>query len=127
MKMWKLAGSAAALALIAANPVLADVTPEDVWQSWQDVMATSGSTVTTGSVERDGDTLIVTDVKAAFDGDEGKGETTISEIRLRDRGDGTVEVILAEEASFTSASPGIDGGKPFGASGTVKMPGIRFA
>ncbi len=124
MKMWKLAGSAAALALIAANPVLADVTPEDVWQSWQDVMATSGSTVTTGSVERDGDTLIVTDVKAAFDGDEGKGETTISEIRLRDRGDGTVEVILAEEASFTSASPGIDGGKPFGASGTVKMPGL---
>ncbi len=124
MKMWKLAGSAAALALIAANPVLADVTPEDVWQSWQDVMATSGSTVTTGSVERDGDTLIVTDVKAAFDGDDGKGETAIAEIRLRDRGDGTVEVTMAEEASFTSASPGIDGGKPFGAKGMVKMPGL---
>ncbi len=124
MKTWKLAGSAAVLALIAANPALADVTPEDVWQSWQDVMVTMGSTVTTGSVARDGDTLIVTDIKAAFDGTEGKGETAIAEIRLRDMGDGTVEVTMAEEASFTSASPGVDGGKPFGATGTMKMPGL---
>lgn len=124
MNMWKLAGSAAALALIAANPVLADVTPEEVWQSWQDVMTSSGSTVATGSVARDGDTLVVTDLKAGFDGAEGKGETAIAEVRLRDMGDGTVEVTMAEEASFTSASPGVDGGKPFGATGTMKMPGL---
>ncbi len=126
MKTWKLAGSAAVLALIAANPVLADVTPEDVWQSWQDVMTSAGSTVTTASVAREGETLIVTDVKAAFEGAEGKGkgEATIAEIRLRDKGDGTVEVTMAEEASFTSASPGVDGGKPFGATGRLKMPGL---
>lgn len=124
MKTWKLAGSVTALALTAVNPVLADVTPEEVWQSWQDFMGTSGSTVTTASVEREGDTLVVTDFKAAFEGVEGKGETAIAEIRLRDKGDGTVELTMAEEASITSASPGVEGGKAMGATGLLKMPGL---
>lgn len=124
MQPWKLAGSAAILALTTGTAALADVTPEEVWQSWQDFFATSGSTITTGSAARDGDSLVITDFKAAFDGAEGKGETAIAEIRLRDKGDGTVEMTLSEEASFSSSSPGSEGGKPMGASGTMKMPGL---
>lgn len=124
MKPWKLAGSAALLALLAANPALADVTPEEVWQNWQDFVTSSGSTITTANTSRDGDTLIVTDFKSAFDGLEGKGETVIGEVRLRDKGDGTVELTIAEEITFSSASPGIDGAKAFAATGSIKMPGL---
>lgn len=124
MQLWKLAGSAAFLALCAANPALADVTPEEVWQSWQDVFTSAGSTVTTTSAARDGDTFVVTGFKASHDGAESKGETAIPEIRLRDKGDGTVELTLSDEASFSSTAPGIEGGKAMGAKGGMKMPGL---
>lgn len=124
MKPWKLAGSTALVALVAANAALAEVTPEEVWQNWQDFYASSGSTITTGSAERDGDTLVVTDFKAAVDTPANKSETTIAEIRLRDLGDGSVEVTMSEEAALSSTSPAIDGAPANGASGVIKMPGL---
>lgn len=124
MKPWTLAGTTAVLALVAANAALADVTPEEVWQNWQDFYASSGSTITTGSAERDGDTLVVTDFKASVETDGATSDTMIAEIRLRDTGDGSVEVTMSDEASFTSSSPAVDGGKAMGATGSVKMPGL---
>lgn len=124
MKPLKLAGSAAILGLLAANPALADVTPEEVWQNWQDLYAVSGSRLTTGSVAREGDTLVITDLKDIVDNATTKSELSIGELRLRDSGDGTVEVTMSQEASFSSSTPGSDGGKAMGASGQIKMPGI---
>lgn len=124
MKSWKLGASAIVLALMAVTPARADVTPEEVWQTWQDFMSSGGATVTTGSVARDGDTLVITDLKTSYARDGSTGESAIGEIRLRDKGDGTVELTLSEESSFTSSSPAIDGGKAVGANGTMKMPGL---
>lgn len=122
MKPWKLAGSTALVALVATNTALADVTPEEVWQNWQDFYASSGSTITTASAEREGDTLVVRDFKAAVDTPANKSETAIAEIRLRDMGDGSVEVTMSDEAAFTSSSPAIDGAPANGATGIIKMP-----
>ena len=50
----------AALMACAAWPAgaaWADVTPEEVWQNWQDTSAAMGQTVVAGSVAREGDTL----------------------------------------------------------------------
>lgn len=125
MKSWTLAGTTAVLALVAANAALADVTPEEVWQNWQDYYASAGSaTITTGSAERDGDTLVVSDFKASVDAEGTKSDTLIAEIRLRDLGDGSVEVTMSDEASFAFSGPGVDGGKATGATGSVKMPGL---
>lgn len=124
MKKWTLAGSTAVLALVAANTALADVTPEEVWQNWQDFYAATGSTLTTASAQRDGDTLVVTEMKAVTTTDGATSETLIGEVRLRDQGDGSVEITMAEEMSFTTSAPGAEGAAASGASGTVKMPGM---
>lgn len=124
MKSWKLGASAALLALLAVTPAQAAVTPEEVWQSWQDFLSSGGATTTTGSVARDGDTLVITDLKTSYEQDGGTGESSIGEIRMRDKGDGTVEVTMSESSSFTSSAPGVDGGKAMGATGTMKMPGF---
>lgn len=124
MTSFSWAGSTAVLALLAANPALADVTPEEVWQNWQAFYASSGSTITTGAVERDGDTLVITGFTASIDADGASSETTIAEIRLRDTGEGTVEVTMSDEATFTSASPAAEDDKAMGATGTLRMPGL---
>jgi Uncharacterized protein conserved in bacteria (DUF2125) len=124
MKQWMLAGSTAAMAMLAANTALADVTAEEVWQNWQDFNASAGGTLTTASAARDGDTLVVKDLKTTSDTSGAKSESAIAELRLRDLGDGTVEITMSEEMSFTSSTAGTDGAPADGASGTVKMPGL---
>lgn len=124
MKPWTWASTTAVVALLAANPALADVTPEEVWDAWQEVYTSSGSTVTTGSVERDGDTLVITDFRATIEAEGTRSETELAELRLRDAGDGSVEVTMAETASFTSTTAATADAKEMGATGTVKMPGL---
>ena len=124
MKLWTLAGSTAVLAIMAANSVQADVTPEEVWQNWQDFYETSGSTVTTGSEARDGDTLVISDFAASFDDENGTSDSQIAEIRLRDKGDGSVEVTMSDEATFAFSSTSEGDDKPTGATGNMKMPGL---
>jgi hypothetical protein len=55
----RLAGTTALVMFLSA-PAFADVTPEQVWENWQAIATSSGQTLTTQSVERDGDTLVVT-------------------------------------------------------------------
>ena len=51
------------IALLAtATPVLADVTPAEVWQSWSEYYKASGYTVTEGSRQETGDNLVLNDV-----------------------------------------------------------------
>ena len=61
MTYWKLASSTAAIALLS-GAAFADVTPEDVWASWQKEMTSTGQTLTTGSAASDGDAFVVTDL-----------------------------------------------------------------
>ncbi len=124
MKRWTLAGSTAVIALVAANTALADVTPEEVWQTWQDFYVTSGSTVTTATAARDGDTFVVTGFKAVVDTPEMQSESTIAEIRLRDLGDGTVEMTMSDEMQLSSKTAGIADAPATGATGTIKIPGM---
>lgn len=123
MKPWTLAGSTAIIALLATNTALADVTPEEVWQTWQDFYATTGNKVTTGSAARDGDTFVITDFKATSDNTTMKSETAIAEIRLRDLGDGTVEMTMSDEMTYSTTGVGTEGEPATGGNGVIKMPG----
>lgn len=96
MKNWHLAGTTAALAILAGSGAFADVTPEEVWQNWQDMASGFGQTVTTETVARDGDTLAVTGLTITM---TEKGDTvtsTIAELDFTDMGDGTVEITMSE-------------------------------
>lgn len=123
MKALKLGGSAV-LSLLLAQPSLADVTPEDVWQNWQGIYAEMGGKLTTTSVDRIGDTLVISGLKNTVDAGLGKNEVALDELRLRDLGDGTVEVTMSDELRFSSETPGFEGAKTIGTKGRAKMPDL---
>lgn len=113
MKQWTFATSTAVAALMIGQAAFAEVTPEDIWQGWQDMSATAGQTMTAESAERDGDTLVLTNVTIAVDdGDGGTVNGTIEEINMTDNGDGTVDITMSETYPITATAKGVDGGKP---------------
>lgn len=128
MKHWTFATTTAVAALMIGQTAFAQVTPEDVWQSWQDMGAAMGQIMTAESEERDGDTLTVTNVAIALD--DGQGLTvngTMDEVSFTDNGDGTVEVITAESYPLTMtvpATPGVDGAKAATVAIEVAQPGM---
>ncbi len=96
--MKQLTGSGAFIALLlGATSVQADVTAEEVWQGLSGYYADLGQTVTTGSAQMQGDTFVVTDAVFGTETPEGSFSATVAEIRLRELGDGRVEMTMSEE------------------------------
>ncbi|MDZ4310375.1 MAG: DUF2125 domain-containing protein [Cypionkella sp.] len=125
MKHWKLAGSTAALALFAGTSAFADVTPEEVWQNWQDMSASAGQTITAASAERDGDTLVVEGVTISYDQDGTSFISTIDQIDFADNGDGSVDVTTSDSYEMSLKAPAaaeIDGAVPTDLKITLTQP-----
>ena len=114
MKQWQLAGSTAATALILGmSAAAADVTPEEIWQNWQDMTTSYGQAIKSTSVTRDGDTLHVEG--AAITADDGKGsivDVQMGTVNFKDLGDGTVEVTLADSYPISMKVPAKDDTTP---------------
>lgn len=98
MKQWKgtVAGALTAL-LLSTTAIQADVTANEVWQGMSDYYKDLGQKVETGSMRMTGDTLVITDAVFASETPEGTFSATIAEVRLRELGDGRVEVTMSEE------------------------------
>lgn len=96
MKHMRLAGSTAVIALLAGTAAQADVTPEDVWQSWQSMAQSLGQTMESSSAARDGDVLVVKGLQISYAKDGFETKTRIDEVNFKDKGDGTVEITLSE-------------------------------
>ena len=105
----QLSASALMSALFCASAASADVTAEQVWQDWKDYYAQMGQTVSVGSEGMEGDTLVVRDVKFASETADAKTEGTISEVRLQEMGDGTVEITLPPEIPVVVHATPADG------------------
>ncbi|MDP2740198.1 MAG: DUF2125 domain-containing protein [Pseudorhodobacter sp.] len=98
MTQWKTLGASAAIsALLGSGAVWADVTADQVWDSWSGSLEAFGYTVATGSEQRAGDTLVLTNVVLSMTQPEGDFEITLSEIRLKETGDGKVSVTVPNE------------------------------
>jgi hypothetical protein len=124
MGKWKLAGSTAVIALLAGTSAFADVTPEEVWQNWQDLAASAGETITAESATRDGDALVVSGVSIAYDKDGVKASGGIDEMTFTDQGDGTVEITFADSLSMQIDAPAADAsGAPSSMTIDVSLPG----
>ncbi len=125
MKHWTFAGSTALVTLALTAPSWADVTPEEVWQNWQDLSGAYGQTITTESVERDGDTLVVTGLQMAYAKDDVSATGTIVELRLRDTGDGAVEITMSDTIPFDMTVPAEEeGGTPTEIGLLITQPGM---
>jgi hypothetical protein len=111
MVHWKSLGRATAIAaLLGGTAAHAQVTAEDVWKGWTDYYGSMGAKVTTGSEAKEGDTLVIKD--AAFTGQPQADSTfsiTMAEVRLKELGDGTVEMTFSNEVPITTKSKSPDG------------------
>ena len=120
----RLTSSALALAAMTV-PALADVTSEQVWQSWVDYYASAGYQVKEGNRAKAGDTLTISDltITAASTG-EAKGTLTINvpTVDLTDLGDGKVRTVYADKVTASIAGADKDG-KPFSTDLAVDIPG----
>ncbi len=110
MTQWKIMGTTAVIALLSGNVALADMTPEEVWKSWQEMTTAYGQTVTVGSEAREGDTLMLKDVKLAADQDGTKVDITLGEMAFKDQGDGSVAISMSPEIPMTIETK--EGDKP---------------
>lgn len=121
----RLTSSALALAAMTA-PAFADVTSEQVWQSWVDYYTSAGYQITEGKREKAGDTLTITDMTVAFGKADAEPDSTLTftipQVTLTETGDGKVRTVYADQAqgnfSGTDAA-----GDDFALDFTLDMPG----
>ncbi len=116
------AALAAAFAL-GATSAWADITPEELWQAWQDNAAAQGQKVTAESTELVGDTLTLSGI--TFAQDANGGSFLIEQIQFTDTGDGSVAVVLPDEFPLIlkiPAAAGVEGATATDMTVTVAMP-----
>ncbi len=101
MKLRNFLGASSVAALLGATASLADVSAQDVWNDWRSNLESYGYEIT-AEEQQSGDTLTITDFKAVLLLPEGEGMISASfpSLEIRDRGDGTVEVFMAEHNPF---------------------------
>lgn len=101
--------AAAAILLALAGGAAQAVTADEVWDIWQRQYSGEGYSVAAASRDRQGDTLVLHDVLLSSRTDSAQFDMTVPEIRLREIGDGKVEVTFAPEARGQSTATPEDG------------------
>ena len=95
--------TALAIALTLTAPAAwADVTPAEVWASWQ--QGGQGHT-TAASTQTVGDSLIVSGINTVIAGEGGDTSILLGEVRFRDNGDGTVAVLFPDSFPVLVTTP----------------------
>ena len=116
-----------ALALVfVATSASADVTPQEVWASWQAMATAAGQELTVGNTSDTGDAVEVTDIVIAFRDDlGGSASVTMDSLTFTDNGDGTVAVTMPESYPIEMTFP--DSGEgPGSMKLTVSQPGMEM-
>lgn len=103
-------GLPAAAAIVAAGTAAADVTPEQVWEHWKQTSALSSVVVSADSEVREGATLVLRGVGMNLAEGDIRMSVRFGDLRLHDRGDGTVGIEMAPEQRMTGSfsEPGIE-------------------
>ena len=105
--------SMASLVLLGtASLALGEVTPEEVWQNWQDSSVAMGQTMIAASTTRDGDSLVIKDITIASAVDGVTVEGSLAEVVMTDQGDGTVMIVSAPEFPMKMRAPAHVAGQP---------------
>lgn len=129
MKHMLFAGSTATLALFVASSALANVTPEEVWANWQGLISSSGQTVKTTDVSRNGNKLVVSGLTLDQKSDLSSAALSIDQIDFTDVGDGTVSVTFSDSIPLlikTMPPAGAMDAKPSDLKLTLTQPGLKM-
>jgi hypothetical protein len=99
-------GLATTIAMLLGATAAGAVTPEEAWESFRGFQEKSGQTVTTTSVARDGDTLVVEGLEMSVSSPDGSASRmTVGTLRFRDAGGGTVDVIFPDSYDMAMTVP----------------------
>ncbi|WBU63865.1 DUF2125 domain-containing protein [Paracoccus aerodenitrificans] len=94
--------SATALGLIlSATPVVAEITPESVWEQMGRYFEANGFTVENAALDESGDTLTVRDFRVRQQVPDSDLQISFGDMVLTDNGDGTVSLNMSDEAAGT--------------------------
>ncbi|SIS56166.1 DUF2125 domain-containing protein [Paracoccus saliphilus] len=96
-----LASSAIAL-IVGAGPVLADLTPAQVWENLESYYTDMGYQVTIGSTDDAGSTLTLSDVVATSETEQVDTTITIPTLTLEQTGDAKVRSVMDGELTIES-------------------------
>jgi Uncharacterized protein conserved in bacteria (DUF2125) len=116
--------SSSAIALVfLASAARADVTPQEVWASWQAMATSAGQELSVGNTADSGDAVEVTDLALTYkDQMGGSAGVTFDKLTFTDNGDGTVTVTMPESYPVQMAFPKSEDG-PGSIKLTVSQPG----
>ncbi|SFJ52601.1 hypothetical protein [Celeribacter neptunius] len=91
---------------LAAAPIYADISPEEAWQSYQDMMSSMGM-APTAEVSRDGDTLVVRNMiySMQMPAPGMSNVSTAPEVRFQERSGGTVALWFTEPVTTIVTAP----------------------
>lgn len=117
----RLTSSAMALAAMTA-PALADVTSDQVWQSWVDYYESMGYEVSEGARDTAGDTLTLRDVTIKGGLPESQVSMSMAQVTLQDTGDGKVTTVFSDDLTGVASGTDVDG-ETYEVPFTVTMPG----
>lgn len=107
--MFRFATAASTFALLLTTTAAsADITPEEVWQNWQEWMTAYDGEITVGSEDRDGDTLNIENLAMLIEVPDGKVSTVLDALSFTDNGDGTVNVEMSPEYVIKVNSDPVD-------------------
>ena len=110
-------------AMLLSTAAWADVTPEQVWANWKAVSASYGQTLSAGSEERQGDTLVISGLTIASTFEGGSVNGKIDTVNFRDLGDGRVEVTMSPEYPLAVETTTPEGAKT-NVDVTVRQPDL---
>ncbi|MCA0272162.1 MAG: hypothetical protein LCH69_08855 [Proteobacteria bacterium] len=109
MKLQARTLGAALLALLLGAPCArADVTAADVWQAITGFYAAQGRSLTSADTRQEGDTLVITGARFGAPREVALLRLEVPELRLRELGDGRVELSASDRITATVKSP-VDG------------------
>ncbi|MBN8629526.1 MAG: DUF2125 domain-containing protein [Rhodobacterales bacterium] len=116
-----------AIALVfLATAARADVTPQEVWASWQAMATSAGQELTVGNTADSGQMVEVTDLVITYkDQLGGSMGITLDKLTFADNGDGTVTVAMPESYPLQMVFPQSDEG-PGSIKLTISQPGAAI-
>lgn len=110
---------------LGAGPALADITPTEVWDDWQSLLANYGAELSFDRTSNQGDSLSIIGLTASVPVVDGSSSWDIGTLTFNTNSDGSVTIVMDDEITFTVAMAGPDDQE--GTVGmTLRMPDARI-
>jgi hypothetical protein len=115
------------LALLTGSAAFAQVTAQEVWDSWKGNLGLYGAEgVTIGSEDYAGGVLTVSDISIAVADDEGSVNATLASLVLTEQSDGSVLVTMSEEFPIAISGPSSSGAGDMTVAMAVRQTGLEM-